>query len=152
MHITSLLADAGLLNVIPERAQATIDIRVPSHIKLDQVVGMIDTLIAQYTDLSYEIVATSKERYVRANMLSDFYRTLASVIAKNGLQAEPFGFEATTDARFYTAQGVQAIGFTPFSSPANLHGTDESVTLDDLDQGIAILYEFLHLFCTQGNI
>lgn len=152
MHITSLVSDAGLLNVIPEQAKATIDIRVPSRIKLDIVIGMIDRLIAHYKSLSYEIIATSKERCTRASMTSNFYCMLVAAIERGGVQAQPFEFEATTDARFYCAQAIEALGFTPFKCDANLHGTNESITFDDLEQGISIIYEFLLLFCTQVTI
>lgn len=147
MHITSLHAGTNALNVIPEQAQATLDIRVPSGIAFDDILKMLDKVISEHQNLSYEIVATSDDRYIPMSTSSEFYQNLAQEVQSQGFKAVPFVFEATTDARFYSARGIEALGFTPFSCKANLHGRNESIALGDLDQAIAVLYEFLLRFC-----
>ncbi len=147
MHITSLSANNGALNVIPSQAQATIDIRIPSRLSLDEGIALIDSLLQDYTTITYEILATSKERFKPIKSESIFYKTLAQAVLDYNLTPKPFVFQATTDARFYTHRGIQVIGFTPFSVVPNLHGTDEHISIKDLDQGTTILYTFLHSFC-----
>ena len=69
------------------------------------------------------------------------------LLQHHGFNPKPFAFEATTDARFYSHKGIQAIGFTPFTVTPNLHGTNEYIHITDLTQAIAIFYNFLHAFC-----
>ncbi len=147
MHVTSLQAGANAINVIPDHAQATLDIRVPSGTAFDTILNMLNQLIGEHQNISYEILASSKDRYIPMNIASPFYQSLSYAAQLQGFKAVPFAFEATTDARFYSARGIEALGFTPFSCKANLHGKDESIALQDLDQAIAILYEFLLRFC-----
>ena len=151
MQMTSLKTNNNALNVIPSQAQATIDIRIPSKISLVHGLFVIDELIKKYPNISYEILATSQERCNAISTDSIFYKKIAQAIELEGLKSKPFIFEATTDSRFYSHIGIETIGFTPFTVKPNLHGTNESINLKDLDQGTQILYNFLHAFCTLDN-
>lgn len=146
-HITSLTTHNTAINVIPGQAQATIDMRIPSHLSLDEGIDFIDDLIKKHPDITYKILATSTERFNNVKEDSNFYQKLAKVITDHGLTPKPFIFEATTDARFYSNKNIQAIGFTPFTVKPNLHGTNECIALHDLAQGSTILYSFLRNFC-----
>ncbi len=148
MHITSLSTNTNMLNVIPSQAHATIDIRIPSHMSLDDGVAFIDLVVEKHPSITYEILATSTERCKPIDRTSTFYQTVVDIIARHGLRPKPYTFEATTDARFYSHHGIQALGFSPFTSPPNLHGTNESISITDFAQGITILYDFLRAFCT----
>jgi len=152
LQVTSLSTNNVALNVIPSQAQATIDVRIPSHMTLDAGVALLDALVRKHENLMYEVVATSQERFTAVDIDQPFYQTLAGAVAQQGLMPKPFAFEATTDARFYSHRGIQALGFTPFTVAANLHGTDESIRVTDLQQGTTILYNFLRAFCTNNNL
>ena len=147
MHITSVLAHNTALNVIPACASATIDVRIPSRVSSAEGITIIEHLMAPYPTISYEILATSQERFKTISVDSSFYQTLANTVAAYGFNPKPFAFEATTDARFYSHKGIQAIGFTPFTVTPNLHGTNEYIHITDLTQGITIFYNFLQAFC-----
>lgn len=147
MHSTSLTTNNSALNVIPASAHATIDIRIPSSISMDKGIAIIDALVAHHPTISYEILATSEERFKTISVESPFYQVLAGAILKHGFTPKSFAFEATTDARFYSHRGIQAIGFTPFTVAPNLHGTNEYIRLTDITCGITIFYNFLHAFC-----
>jgi len=151
MHITSLSSNMGVLNVVPSQAQATIDIRIPSHLSLDSGIAFIDALTKKHTGIMYELLATSQERCKAVALDSVFYTTVAQSIADHGLIPKSFTFEATTDARFYSQRGIQAIGLTPFTDVPNLHGTNEAVRIDSITQGTAIISTFLHAFCMVNN-
>ncbi len=151
MHITSLSTNNTALNVIPTQAQATLDMRIPSHLSLDYGISLIDELIQKHTSTTYEILATSQERFKIIKEDSMFYQTLAQAVTDHGISPKSFAFEATTDARFYSHKGIQAIGLTPFTVTPNLHGTNESIYINDLVQGTAVLYTFLRAFCTLNN-
>lgn len=151
MQITSLKTNNSALNVIPSLAQATIDVRIPSTISYHDGVALIDRIIKKHTNVSYEILATSEERFKAVKTDSSFYQTLAESISSESLTPKPFVFEATTDARFYSHRGIQAIGFTPFTVKPNLHGTNENIYTRDLTQGTKIINNFLRAFCTSHN-
>jgi N-acyl-L-amino-acid amidohydrolase len=146
-HLTSLTTHNTALNVIPAHAQATIDIRVPSHCSLNEILNDFESLIKKHENLTYEIVATSKERLKPGSTNSEFYKTLKESILTYEITPKPFIFEATTDARFYSDIGLETLGFTPFTSAPNLHGTDESITIEDLELGKKIMCKFLRKFC-----
>jgi N-acyl-L-amino-acid amidohydrolase len=147
MQSSSLSTNNDALNVIPAFAYATIDMRIPSRLSLAEGIAIIDALIAQHPTIRYEILATSQERFTAIPLDSLLYQTLANAVAQQGFTPKPFAFEATTDARFYSHRGMQAIGFTPSTIAPNLHGTNESIRLTDMTDGITIFYNFLHAFC-----
>lgn len=147
MQITSLTTNNSALNVISSCARATIDIRIPSSMSYDQGLAFIDSMIQKYVHIRYKVLATSEERFHPISSDSYFYQILAKAIVDEKLDPKPFAFEATTDARFYSHKGVQAIGITPFSSVPNLHGINESITTQDLAQATKIFSNFLRMFC-----
>lgn len=151
MQITSLTAHNNALNVIPSQAQATIDIRIPPSISSATGINLIDTMIKKHRAISYEILATSKERVKAITLNSIFYQSLAQAIVTYGLNPKPFTFEATTDARFYSNHGIETIGFTPFTNKPNLHGINENIIINDFLQGTSIVYTFLLTFCRIMN-
>lgn len=150
MHITSLSTAHSALNVIPSSAQATLDIRIPSHVSLDEGLAFVDELVKKHTNITYEVIATSQERFKAMREDSRLYQTIAKAVIDHGLVSKSFAFEATTDARFYSHKGIQALGITPFCTAPNLHGTNENISLHDMVQGTAILYTFLRAFCTNN--
>lgn len=148
MQITSYTAgDPHALNVIPAQAEATIDMRIPSSISLDDGIAIMDTIAQKHPDVTYTIVASSQERLQPVSLDNILYQTLAAAIREQDLEPHPFSFEATTDARFYSQKGIVTLGVTPFRTAANLHGINESITIDDLDTATAIFYNFLRTFC-----
>jgi aminoacylase len=151
MHVTSLATDNSVVNIIPSKAQATIDIRIPSRLLMEDGIALLNEIIGKYKSVSYEILATSKERVTAISTDSIFYQVLAQTIIEQGLTPKPFTFEATTDARFYSSRGIETMGFTPFTGKPNLHGIDESITINELLQGISLLQAFLRTFCIVKN-
>jgi acetylornithine deacetylase/succinyl-diaminopimelate desuccinylase-like protein len=72
---------------------------------------------------------------------------LRSSIEKFGLLVQPHFFEASSDLRFYQARGIQGVGLTPFTIQDNIHGTNESVPIEQLVRGQKITLQFLKDFC-----
>lgn len=152
MQVTSLATDNKALNVIPSCAQATIDIRVPSHLSFDDILILLNELMKKYPQIDYEILATSKERLSPLSTDTYFYQELSKAISDCGFTPRPFSFEATTDARFYSHRGIPVIGLTPFTIAQNLHGTDEYIRTKDFEQASDIIYSFLKKFCLSNTI
>ena len=156
MNITSLQAGivkdgAVALNVVPDQAQATVDIRVPPIITLEQVHHMLKDMIRQYPHTAYTIEATVDDVPFDRNYQTPLYETLAQTIAQHQLQAKPHYFEGATDVRYYKALGIDGIGFTPFTVKDNIHGTNESVPVNQLIRGKNIMLDFIKNFCLQSK-
>lgn len=135
------------LNIVPDCAQATIDIRVPPTCKKAEVISMLDTIVKKYPNLSYIILAQAFEEPEIENYFTEFYQTLAHAIEKNSLKAQPHFFEASSDVRYYQALGIEGLGLTPFTIEDNIHGTNESVPISELLRGKDIFVQFLTDFC-----
>lgn len=145
-HITSLKTNTYTLNVIPSLAEAMIDIRMPSQCTHEEIFELLDVLANKYA-LRYEVLATTYDRFNPIDCSSDLYQTLSTIIASNNLEARQLYFEATTDVRFYSARGIEGIGITPFTCMPNLHGVNESISVQDFELGQKIFFEFLRNFC-----
>lgn len=138
--------NAGI-NVIPDRAVATIDIRVAPNDRKADIKNELTRALAAFPHLSYTIEAEAAEEPETNAYKTPFYEALADTIAQRNLVAQPHYFEGATDLRFYLDRNIQGIGFTPFTVQDNIHGTNESVPLYELIRGCEIIEQFLINFC-----
>jgi len=136
------------LNMVPDSAQATIDIRVPPTRKKAEIISMLDKIVKKYPKISYTILAQAFEEPAIDNYFTDFYQKLAGAIEQNSLQTQPHFFEASSDLRYYQALGIEGLGLTPFAIEDNIHGTNESVPIAELIRGKEIFVQFLKVFCS----
>jgi len=155
MNVTSL--QAGImhegkiaLNVIPEQASATADIRVPPHMKMHEAKKIINDWLAGHSTISYTIEAEVHDwecDVTNKSHESGLYQVLEAVIKNHGLEAKQFVSEGASDLRFYVQQGIEGFGFTPFTIQENLHGINESIRMYDIKLGYELFYEILKRFC-----
>jgi N-acyl-L-amino-acid amidohydrolase len=152
MNITSL--QAGIFNeghvsfnIVPDCASATVDIRVSPQVSTASVQKRIEDLISHYSNSSYTVHASVSEDATVQSEQSFLYSMLERVVQQNGYRAEPLYFEGATDIRYYRARGLDGVGCTPFYAANNIHGTNESLSLDDLCSGKNIMKEFIYSFC-----
>lgn len=139
------------LNMVPAYAQATIDIRVPAHIKNSTVKKEFEKLLSQFSCLEYKIEAEATQERLDQNYHTALYAALAHAIAKQGGATRPHYFEASSDLRFYHELGIDGIGFTPFTVQDNIHGINESVPIVQLEKAQALFVQFLHDFCVEAQ-
>lgn len=152
MHITSCTAGViqngqVAMNTIPGEATATIDIRVPHHMSVKKAQEFLDSMIKEFPNVTYEIKAMVQDAPARDTHETPLYQALEKIITAHGLNVKPLIFEATTDIRYHLACGIDGVGFTPFTTVNNIHGTDEFVPVDDLLRGTEIMYDFIKQFC-----
>jgi N-acyl-L-amino-acid amidohydrolase len=151
MHITSLASGTGCLdgktfNTIPAIAHAGIDIRIPPENTSQYVIDFLDHHITQFTSLSYEIKAlvpdemAIKPSYELITVTRDACKTY-------GLSIKEHRAETCSDLRFYSKAGIQGIGLTPFTTPPNPHGINESLPVDDFMIGIDIFFNIIKAIC-----
>lgn len=153
MNVTSLHAGFvsregnASLNVVPDTAVATIDIRVPPTMKLTDVRALLDKHIRQYKNASYRIEATVDERRQRKDHRTTLYKAFENAIKQHGLNVESHVSEGASDLRFYLKLGIDGVGLTPFLVEDNIHGTNELVPVKELVRGMHIMTTFLKQFC-----
>ena len=153
LNITSLTAgvkkDNGhiALNVVPDCAQATIDIRIPPTMKLADIKILLEKELKPFKHLSYSIEAQATEEPELQEHYTELYKALEKTIQTFGLTVRPHFFEGASDLRFYLDRQIDGIGLTPFTIEDNIHGTNESVPLDELIRGKKIIEQFLLDFC-----
>lgn len=153
-NITSLQAGVQkedghiALNVVPDIARATIDIRVPPTMKKRDLIKMLDERIALFGNLSYEILAEAQEEPELGDYQTELYKAVETAIITSGLQVRPHFFEASSDLRYYQDRGIVGVGLTPFAIEDNIHGVNESVPIEQLIFGKNILIAIIKTFCT----
>ncbi len=152
MNITSLNAGYvaqgnASLNVVPHVAQATIDIRVPPSMTLEDAQALLGQYCAPHPNSSYRIEATVDERPENTSYETPLYKALVRAINSHGQRVEPLVSEGASDLRYYLKMGLEGIGFSPFLVKDNIHGTDEMVPVEELKKGRALVTTFLEQFC-----
>ncbi|MFV0340163.1 MAG: M20/M25/M40 family metallo-hydrolase [Parachlamydiaceae bacterium] len=152
MNITSLQAGTSkegvtTLNVISECATATVDIRIPSAMQIEDVKQWLHTQMRAFPSVTYQVEATVEERITQPTEETSLYQALAHCIAAQGLTAKPLITEGASDLRFYLKQGIEGIGFSPFTNGNLLHSINEAVTLPDMLRGKEIITQLLYCLC-----
>jgi succinyl-diaminopimelate desuccinylase len=141
-------------NVIPETATATLDWRTlpdstrkPSEFD-EQLATAIDgtTLRGTSVDVDFErkFFSTGSEISPDANIA----RTALAAAHETGIDADLVGFNAGSDARFFTQSGIPTILFGPGSVEDDAHSADESITVDALLDTAEAYHRILERFLT----
>ena len=133
-------------NVIPERAEARIDVRtLPGQ--EDRVLAEIQELVG--AEIAIEIVTSDVglENPIQAPILDQMRASLLS--ADPGAFIAPYLLGGGTDNKALSRLGIRGYGFAPLQLPAEMdfaamfHGVDERVPLDALSFGRRVLGDFL---------
>ncbi len=146
VSVTSLRA-GGKENIIPERAEATLDIRLlPDSDHMAFIAGL--GKIMDDDRVGIEIIqAPEKSRTSDAD--SEFYRCLSDVLGRLVPESVtvPMLTPGTTDSCFFRAKGVDCYGLFPSildpGELARFHGDDERISVENLRLGTRVIYEVL---------
>jgi acetylornithine deacetylase/succinyl-diaminopimelate desuccinylase-like protein len=141
------MLDAGYkANVIPSRAEATVDTRY--------LPGQRESLLAAIDDLMGDGV---RREFINDDIAVEttFDGDLVDAMSR-ALRAEdpsghaiPYLMSGGTDAKSFSTLGIRCFGFSPLLLPADLdfmalfHGIDERVPVDGLAFGVRVLDRFL---------
>jgi acetylornithine deacetylase/succinyl-diaminopimelate desuccinylase-like protein len=141
------MLDAGYkANVIPSRAEATIDARfLPGQ--EEQMLSTLDDLLGEGIEREFLVRDIAVE--------TGFEGALVDAMAA-ALRAEdpaghpiPYLMSGGTDAKSFSTLGMQCYGFSPLLLPSDLnfmalfHGIDERVPVDGLKFGVRVLDRLL---------
>ncbi|HEY5158304.1 MAG TPA: M20/M25/M40 family metallo-hydrolase [Anaerolineales bacterium] len=147
LSITVLRA-GGKENIIPDSAEATLDIRLLPDRTPEAFLANLKKLI---TDKRVDIeVIQSPEPATISDVNTEFYQTLSDVL-KEVVPASitaPMLTPGTTDSCFFRSKGVNSYGLFPaILTPDELvrfHGIDERISIENLRLGTRITYQVLH--------
>ncbi len=138
-------------NIIPERAEATLDIRLlpdrDPQVFVDQLIKLIGD-----PRIEIEFLQLPQKRVV-TELNTEFFQTLCEVLHEQVPESIPAPLlsPGTTDSSFFRQLGVQAYGLVPaILTPdelARFHGVDERISIENLRLGTRIIYEVLVRMC-----
>ncbi len=133
-------------NVIPERAEALIDIRtLPGQ--EDEVIAEIRATLPRGVVLEILHRDIGLENAFGGELVDRMVRTLQR--HDPGAHVLPYLMSGGTDNKALARLGIRGYGFAPLrlgpdlDFPAMFHGIDERVPLDALDWGTSVLTDFL---------
>ncbi|MGA1837156.1 M20/M25/M40 family metallo-hydrolase [Herbiconiux sp. 11R-BC] len=133
-------------NVIPDRAEAMLDVRVlPGH--EDAVLAEIREIVGE----DIEIVISHQDIGLETTFDGELVETMISTLQHfdPGAEVLPYLLSGGTDNKALSLLGIRGFGFAPLQLPASLdfpamfHGVDERVPLEALGFGTDVLTELL---------
>ncbi|MBS1905295.1 MAG: M20/M25/M40 family metallo-hydrolase [Actinobacteria bacterium] len=136
-------------NVIPERAEALIDVRV--------VPGQEEEVLAQLRDLvgdDIELEMVVQDIGMETPFAGDLVDAMVAALGRHdpGVPVIPYLLGAGTDNKALAFLGITGYGFAPLRLPADLdftgmfHGVDERVPIDSLVFGQRVLTDLLRTY------
>ena len=136
-------------NVIPERAEALIDVRV--------IPGMEDEVLDQLRDLvgeDIELEMVVQDIGMETPFAGDLVEAMVAALERHdpGVPVIPYLLGAGTDNKALAFLGITGYGFAPLKLPADLdftgmfHGVDERVPIDSLVFGQRVLTDLLRTY------
>lgn len=138
-------------NVIPERAEATLDIRLLPNRDPELFIRNLKTLIADER-IEIEIIHLS-EPSSTTEVNTEFYSVLSSVLQKLVPKSitVPLLTPGATDSCYFRRKGINSYGLIPIiinpGEIARFHGIDERISLENLRMGTQIIFEVLKKLC-----
>jgi aminoacylase len=140
-----------VMNMIPSRARAGLDIRVPPHMSSAEMDAEIQSWLSCRDEVSQKICDGLSHHFLIKDLTSDttdrshpFSNAFMAGLREARMDSQkpiafPATFHAATDARFVRAVGVPSIGFSPIeNTPDMLHKHDEFISVDGYRAGIRI--------------
>ena len=125
-----VISGGSVVNIIPDRAAARLDIRIPPGVTVKDVVARISQLLADLPDVSFEVLQ-SCDPTVTSPLDEISTLALANARAHLGPDVVANMRVGMSDARFYRMRGMPTIVYGP--APHNMGGIDEYVMVEDIE-------------------
>jgi acetylornithine deacetylase/succinyl-diaminopimelate desuccinylase-like protein len=136
-------------NVIPERAEALVDVRVIPGTE-DQVLAELQRIVGDEVSIEIVVQDIGMETPFEGGLVEAM---VASINAHDpGVPVIPYLLGAGTDNKALASIGITGYGFAPLRLPADLdftgmfHGVDERVPVDSLVFGQQVLADLLRSY------
>lgn len=147
----NLLNAGNKINVIPDYAEAQLDIRLLPGQDINEFVTFVKENLAD-NDIKIEILLASGGNESDTNN-EDFVIIQDAVNKhfKNSLMLF-YLMSGITDSRFFRQKGITAYGFCPISIPVEhlnmIHGVDEKISVDNMIKGTEVYIDMVRKLCT----
>jgi acetylornithine deacetylase/succinyl-diaminopimelate desuccinylase-like protein len=147
----NILKAGNKINVIPDYAEAELDIRLLPGQDINVFVDFVREKLAD-SNIKIEKILTSEGNVSDTNS-EDFIiiRDVLNEHFQNSLLLFHL-MSGLTDSRFFREKGITAYGFSPFSIPIEhlnmIHGADEKISIDNMVKGTAVYIEMVRKLCT----
>ncbi|MCI1018033.1 M20/M25/M40 family metallo-hydrolase [Microbacterium sp. C5A9] len=136
-------------NVIPERAEALIDVRVIPGTE-DEVLAELQTIVGD----DIEIQTVVRDIGMETPFAGELVEAMVASLNRHdpGVPVIPYLLGAGTDNKALAALGITGYGFAPLRLPADLdftgmfHGVDERVPVESLVFGQRVLADLLRTY------
>lgn len=131
-------------NVLPEVCAATLDCRLTPGETPEGFLAKIKSVVND-SSVEWEVLQTAEptESPVNTELFSIIQKTIRTINPK--AVTVPYLSPGATDSRYFRKRGVTAYGFFPIilseTELQRMHGVDERISLENLEQGTKILYE-----------
>jgi len=116
------------VNIIPDRAKALVDIRIPPGLSVAETERAIAGLLGGLPGVGHRVLSACEPTVTAPS--DEIVRLTAANAASVALGAVINMRVGFSDARFYRLAGVPSVVYGP--TPYNMGGPDEYVTTDDL--------------------
>jgi acetylornithine deacetylase/succinyl-diaminopimelate desuccinylase-like protein len=150
LSLTGLHA-GGKANVIPERAEAILDVRLLPGEEPDAFVASLETIVADER-VQIEIMQRPEPSTVSA-LDHTLFQAMADATTRlvPGSVTVPMLTPGATDSAFFRRRGIDTYGMFPAiitpTDMAGLHGIDERISIENLRFGTRLVYEVLRDVC-----
>ena len=131
-HVTvnvGVIEGGTSINIIPDRAKAMCDIRMPPGVTVGDIEQAVAGALAGLDGVSWEVMAATNAYWTDPG--HEIIRLAAAnsraVLGREAVANIRVGM---SDARFYRERGIPTLGYG--AAPHNMGGADEYITLDDL--------------------
>ncbi|WP_323173516.1 ArgE/DapE family deacylase [Natrialba sp. PRR66] len=133
------------VNVVPETASMSIDIRIPIGRTVDETLAAVEDAIDTVDGgLTYEIQKASEPNFTAHD--DELVQTLqASAGEVFDKQPDPRLMWASSDARYFRNQGIPTVQYGP-AETEGIHSIDEQVSVQELTGMAAVYLEFIQRF------
>ena len=138
-------------NIIPEKAQASLDIRLLPHISSDKFLDELKSVVDD-DRIKFIPKRTPTNNFV-SNWDTDFFSILSEELnnEKPDALVIPFMTIGGTDSQFFQAKGVDCYGIIPVmvseEDIQTMHGIDERLSIRNLNMGTKIVYRTVKKSC-----
>lgn len=141
------------INVVADRCEAELDLRVPIGISVGDVLGFLRKLIEERFGSGVEIVPVHDP--IEANYTSPthpFVQLVLKIIREiTGAVPRPVLQWASSDARFFQRHGVPTVQFGP-AELQGIHGYNERVAVAQLVQAARVYAMLIYDYLSPGDV
>ncbi|MFN2271168.1 MAG: M20/M25/M40 family metallo-hydrolase [Anaerolineae bacterium] len=147
----TMLQSGSAVNVIPERAEASIDCRLLPDTDADRFRHWLEMTIDDKR-VRVETIETSDPTMI-SPIDSPFLDAVRNALGRHVPDAVAFPLQTpgATDSRHYRARSIPSYGFGPFvidtKELACMHGIDERFSIENLELGIKIACDVIEELC-----